>query len=231
MLFLYQRDRYFAGGDGEGYENYSNQEIPLRRTFRRLLECLDKRRKTGGKLLEIGCGYGYLLDEAQPYFTQRVGTDYSSEAVANARRFADTVIQGGVDEVGNGELFDCIIATHVIEHVYHPREFVQSLVEKLNSGGCLLIAAPDFGSFWRKMLGNRWPSFKFPEHVQYFDSKTLPRLMHECGLLALESIPYPHAFPLPLIASKIGLRLPKALDRFSFWLPATTIAYVGVKNG
>ncbi|WP_315809181.1 class I SAM-dependent methyltransferase [Pseudomonas sp. C9-3] len=231
MLLLYQRDRYFAGGEDEGYSNYSNQEVPLRRTFRRLLECMDKGGRTGGRLLEIGCGYGYFLDEAKPYFARRVGTDYSSEAVANSRRFADFVIQGGADDVGDEEKFDCIVAIHVVEHVYDPRKFVQSLLEKLNSGGSLILAAPDFGSYWRKLMGNRWPSFKFPEHVQYFSSETLSRLMGECGLEGLEGIPYPHAFPLPLIASKFGLKLPAVFDRFNLWLPSTTVAYVGTKNG
>jgi SAM-dependent methyltransferase len=230
MLSLYQNDDYFTGGDGDGYESYSDQEEALRRTFRRLLTHLEKRGKTGGSLLEIGCGFGYLLDEARPFFSHRVGTDYSANAVRHSRQFADQICHGGVEAVPQDERFDCVIATHVIEHVYRPRDFVEALVKKLKPGGTLLIAAPDFGSFWRKIMGNRWPSFKFPEHVLYFDAHTLSRLMKECGLSSVEDVPYPHAFPLPLIASKFGVKLSGALGQYNMWLPATTVACIGENN-
>lgn len=229
MLKHYAHDQYFSGRT-HGYADYAVQEPSLRRTFRRLLQTLVQHIGTGGALLEIGCGYGYLLDEACPYFRHRVGTDFSSEAVSMAKRKADDVYQGGVDAVPNTEVFDCVIATHVIEHVYQPHEFIKSLLKHLRPGGYLLIAAPDMGSFWRKLMGSRWPSFKLPEHVHYFTRSTLVRLLEDCGVHHPVTIPYPHAFPLPLIASKLGIGLPDFLSRYSLWLPATTIAIMGVKE-
>ncbi|GLR14026.1 hypothetical protein GCM10007907_28160 [Chitinimonas prasina] len=228
MLAHYANDQYFSG-DQHGYNNYAAQAPALRATFRRLLQTLAKQGRTGGSLLEIGCGFGYLLHEAQPYFTRRVGTDFSAEAVRTAQTHADAVYAGGVAAVPSGELFDCIIATHVIEHTYHPREFIRDLLLHLRPGGSLIIAAPDAGSFWRKLMGYRWPSFKLPEHVLYFDQCTLHRLLAECGLETLQTVPYPHAFPLPLIAAKLGLTLPASLGRHALWLPKTTIAIAGVK--
>jgi len=230
MLGLYQQDRYFAGEDEAGYGDYAAQEQALRSTFRRLLRTLAERRQTGGSLLEIGCGYGYLLEQARPYFDRRVGTDFSSGAVKQARTRADHVYQGGIDAVPVSEQFDFIIATHVIEHVYHPQAFVESLLRRLRPGGRLLIAAPDMGSFWRIIMGRRWPSFKLPEHVLYFDRHSMARLLQAGGLMQVTRVPYPHAFPLPLIASKFGIGLPTSLNRYSLWLPATTIAFAGVKG-
>ena len=229
MLSLYKKDQYFSSEDDEGYGDYATQSPALRATFRRLLQNLAARGKTGGELLEIGCGYGYLLEEAKPYFSRRVGTDFSIGAVRQAQERADRVYQGGVDAVAETELFDCVIATHVIEHVYHPRAFIDALLLRLRPGGCLLIAAPDMGSFWRKLMGARWPSFKLPEHVLYFDERTLPRLLNECGIKKVEKVSYPHAFPLPLIASKLGIGLPTNLNCINLWMPATTVAFMGVK--
>ena len=79
-------------------------------------------------------------------------------------------------------------------------------------------------------MGRHWPSFKLPEHVLYFDRYTLAKLLEECGVDRPAMISYPHAFPLPLIASKLGLRLPDSLSRYSLWLPATTVAIMGVKG-
>ncbi len=229
MIAHYANNQYFSGKT-HGYVDYAAQEPALRATFRRLLWALAQRGRTGGALLEIGCGYGYLLDEARPYFNRRVGTDFSSEAVRVAKCYADEVYQGGVGAALDTEIFDCVIATHVIEHVYHPHEFVRALLKYLRPGGCLLVAAPDMGSFWRKLMGRHWPSFKLPEHVLYFDRATLTKLLEECGVEHPVVMPYPHAFPLPLIASKFGLMLPASLNRYNLWLPATTIAIMGVKK-
>jgi SAM-dependent methyltransferase len=230
MLALYRQDQYFSGNDEGGYDDYAAQELALRATFRRLLKTFAARVKTGGTLLEVGCGFGFLLDEARPYFSRRVGTDFSTRAVGIAQSRADQVHVGGIETIAESERFDCVVAVHVIEHVYHPHKFVETLLERIRPGGSLLIAAPDMGSFWRKFMGSRWPSFKLPEHVLYFDANTLEKVLRECGVQKVTRMPYPHAFPLPLIASKVGVRLPERLGRYNLWLPATTIAYTGVKG-
>lgn len=229
MLSLYQVDDYFSS-DEQGYANYAAQEPALRATFRRLLEHLASCGLTGGNLLEVGCGYGYLLEEAKPHFKRRVGTDFSAGAVEQARMRADQVFIGDISSVEDQLVFDCIIAAHVIEHVYHPYDFVKETIKRLRPGGALLLAAPDFGSYWRKLMGRRWPSFKLPEHILYFDKQTLPYLLVQGGLENIRPVPYPHAFPFGLIASKVGIRLHDIWNKYNLWLPATTVAFVGIKG-
>jgi 2-polyprenyl-3-methyl-5-hydroxy-6-metoxy-1,4-benzoquinol methylase len=108
--------------------------------------------------LEVGCGHGYLLDEAAGYFQERVGCDLAPSAVATVQS-ADAVYVGGPEAIPLEKRFDCIIATHVIEHVYEPLRFVQDLTRRLRDGGWLVLAAPDMSSFWRRLMGRRWPSF------------------------------------------------------------------------
>ena len=71
--------------------------------------------------LEVGCGYGFLLDEAKPYFDYRAGIDFSG-AVKSASERADRVYQGDLDIIPDEERFDCIILVSVIEHVHKPVE-------------------------------------------------------------------------------------------------------------
>ena len=224
----YANANYFEGGDS-GYDSYASQEQPLRMTFRRLLENLSRQGMCGGSVLDVGCGYGYFLDEAANYFEWRGGTDYSAGALERARPRADQVFQGGIEAVPADLKFDCIVALHVVEHVYDPRSFVESLYARLKPGGHLLLAAPDMGSWWRPLMGKHWPSFKYPEHVVYYDKKTLAQLMTTVPLEDHKSIPYPHAFPLNLVLSK--LRVPKLgiLDRRAVWMPATTVAIAARK--
>jgi hypothetical protein len=51
--------------------------------------------------------------------------------------------------------------------------------------------------------------------------------MKEVGLVNIQSLPYPHAFPLPLVASKLGIKLPSKLSNLNLWMPATTLALYG----
>ncbi len=226
MQALYRQDDYFSSGDDRGYSGYDAQEEALRRTFARLLRWLDQHGMSGGRLLEVGAGYGYLLDEAAPYFEVRHGTDYSSGAVQRAAAVSDRMFHGGLESVPAQETYNLIIANHVIEHVYQPHDFVRRARELLSPGGHLLLSTPDAGSFWRMLMRSRWPSYKLPEHVLYFDFSSLTRLMEGGGAQQVRRVPYPHAFPLELIASKLRLKAPASIERLSLWLPRTTVAAI-----
>src|SRR5438128_1812926 len=81
-------------------------------------------------------------------------------------------------------------------------------------------------------MGRRWPSFKAPEHVVYFDFPTLSLLIHQAGLNPVRRLPYPHAFPFGLIVAKFGFALPSLRAHLKIWVPATTLAaYVRLPNG
>jgi 2-polyprenyl-3-methyl-5-hydroxy-6-metoxy-1,4-benzoquinol methylase len=227
MMESYRKDNYFEGDKG-GYDSYLEQETALRATFKRLMQNLRQRGIKGHSLLEIGCGYGYLLDAAKHDFAIRVGTDFSANAVTQAEKSGARVYRGGVENLPDGETFDCVVLTHVIEHVYEPEAFLRSLKEKVAVGGRIVVATPDMGSLWRSALGKRWPSFKMPEHILYFDYRSLAALMQRVGFTHLQSVPYPHAFPLTLIASKLNLRLPKAFESINLWIPGTTLAISGI---
>ena len=222
----YAEDTYFGGdGGAAGYADYADQEGSLRQTFRRLLGRLDANGLCGGRLLEIGCGYGYFLDEARPYFDQRVGTELSLGAARHAKNCADEIVVGGVEALPDESLFDCIAALHVIEHVYRPTDFVRKAARHLKPGGVMVLAAPDMGSFWRIFMGRRWPSFKFPEHIAFYDRRTLPALMRDAALCEPQPIPYVHDFPLTEILRKLGMASPDFAKQISVPLPATTICF------
>lgn len=184
---------------------------------------------TGGRLLEVGCAYGFFLDEARGHFEWRSGTDYSEAAARRARSLADAVYLGGLGEIPAGERYDCAVLIHVIEHIYRPRELVAGLLERLRPGGWVVLAAPDMGSVWRLLMGRSWPFFKVPEHVTYFSRRSLAALLAAAGCRRVVPLPYASSFTGDLIGEKLGLRLPAWLARRRFRLPATTVACAGRK--
>jgi 2-polyprenyl-3-methyl-5-hydroxy-6-metoxy-1,4-benzoquinol methylase len=228
MQEAYRQSSYYEGGTcGYADTSYTAQERALRATFKRLLRNLVKRGLAGGDLLEIGCGYGYLLDEARSLFNRRVGTEFSEQGAEIAGATGAEVFVGGIEQVPRERKFDCVVVTQVIEHVYEPLTFVNQLASYVKSGGHIVVATPDIGGVLRKAMGRRWPSFKAPEHVLYFDFRTLSALMYQAGLTNVRRLPYPHAFPLGLIAAKFGLTTSPLLSRLKVWVPATTVAAYG----
>jgi SAM-dependent methyltransferase len=228
MEHVYRQPSYYEGGTcGYSDTSYISQESALRATFKQLLHNLTRRGLNGGQLLEVGCGYGYLLDEARSFFDRCFGTEFSPEvaAIAGARGFE--VFVGGVEQVPADLKFDCVIATQVIEHIYTPLLFLNQLVDRTRPGGHIVLATPDMGGVLRKVMGRRWPSFKIPEHVVYFDFPTLSSLMRQAGLDAVCRLPYLHAFPAGLIAAKFGMALPPSIARLNIWVPTTTVAAYG----
>jgi 2-polyprenyl-3-methyl-5-hydroxy-6-metoxy-1,4-benzoquinol methylase len=195
------------------------------------LRALRARGAAGGDLLEVGCGPGYLLDEARDYFNRCAGVELSPEAAVEARQRTAADIYEGNEKIPPDRRFDCIIATHVIEHIYDPVAFASELAGRLRPGGVMVLAAPDMGSIFRRVMGRRWPSFKYPEHVSFFDRDTLPQLLLKAGLGAIEPLPYPHAFPLALVLSKFGLSGPAWTANVDVTLPATTVCFMGRLEG
>jgi SAM-dependent methyltransferase len=228
MQEAYRQSSYYEGGAcGYADTSYTDQESALRSTFKAFLHNLAGRGLIGGDLLEIGCGYGYLLDEARSFFPRRTGTEFSAQGAEMARETGAEVFVGGVEQIPPDAKFDCIIATQVIEHIYEPLSFVKQLVGRTKPGGHIILATPDIGGALRKLMRRRWPSFKVPEHVLYFDYVTLSSLMYRAGLGDVHRLPYPHAFPSGLIAAKFGLNVPSWLKDFNIWVPATTVAAYG----
>ena len=226
MFRAYRDDGYFEGA-GPGYSSYLAQEPTLRRTFRRLLADLERHGMTGGRLLEVGCAYGFFLDEARGKFERREGTEFSRAAAERAGQRADRVLLGGLEQLGGEERYRLAACIHVIEHVYDPVAFVARLREHLEPGGWLILATPDMGGFWRPLLGRRWPFYKMPEHVSYFDRRSLARLLEAGGFGDVRPLPYASYFSLDLVVEKLGQRLTGPLGRLQLRLPATTVALAG----
>jgi 2-polyprenyl-3-methyl-5-hydroxy-6-metoxy-1,4-benzoquinol methylase len=190
---------------------------------------LKLRGMTSGKLLEVGCGYGYFLDEAKDFFSFRAGTELSGKTGTHAQQMTGSeIFIGNINTLpSHFKSFDTIVLINVIEHIYAPVEFLQVLLQRLGDNGTIVIATPDIGSFWYTLMKKRWPSFKIPEHVVFYTEKTLFSLLERAGFHKIEKVPFQHAFPLNVIVSKLGIHSQKASCRKSIWLPRTMIALAG----
>lgn len=134
-------------------------------------------------LLEVGCGRGNMLLEARNRGYQIHGREFSTDAarVANLKLGADVV---RVDAIGEEtfpqQSFDVCILADVIEHVRDPAGFLQTICRLLKPGGVVFIATPSTDSWSAKLLGWNWMEYK-PEHLFFFNPKTITRLLENAG--------------------------------------------------
>lgn len=221
MTRQYLSDGYYSD-DAAGYVDYAAQEKSLAAGFRALLAELHRRGLTGGRLLEVGSGYGYFLREARDYFDECVGIEMSRKAAEAAAQHGATVYPR-LDDVPAATSFDFVFASHVIEHVYDPVPFTRRLLDRLKPQGVLFYSAPDMGSLWRKAMGRRWPSFKYPEHVSFYDADSLQLLLQKAGGVRPRRIASLDRFLLGDVCAKMNVPAPDLFKRLVIPLPATSI--------
>lgn len=221
---LYGDDYFGSSQAGVGYGDYASQEEEYLATF-----ADDVRRirafAPGGSLLEVGCGFGFFLQQAAEASFEIWGIDASERAVAeSARRFPGRVFRGAVGEVPElaDRHFDVIFAAHLIEHISEPRPFVEDLAGRLAPGGHLVLVTPNVRSLLARVSGARWVSFKIPEHVVFYAPETIGRLLRNCGLEVRAVDPAYQFYRLPFLMQRVR-ELLRPADRlippFERWAP------------
>ncbi len=164
-------------------------EVPnLRRTYGRYLGRA-KAHCNGESLLEVGCGNGFMLEEAlaQGYHEVR-GVEPSRDAIAAA---APSVRDRIVPDIMRPELFeggefDTACLFQVFDHLPEPGALLDQIHSVLSPGGVLLCLNHNVQSASARILGERSPIVDI-EHCYLYSPRTMSMLMEKHGFDVLES--------------------------------------------
>jgi len=194
----YTRD-YFSGQHADGYGDYLGSEKVLRREFARTVSVV-RRYCPGGRLIELGCAYGFFLQEARPFF-EVAGIELSHDAATYARLAGLDVLAGIADETNLQRLgpADAIVLLDVIEHLPDPRATLALAARHLNPGGIILVTTGDFSSLYARLSGCHWRLMTPPQHLWFFTPESMRRMADGLGL-QVEALDHPgKVVPLSLI--------------------------------
>lgn len=170
-------DRYICMVD----EGYIKEEPGRRAASRKILSRIERYKKKG-RLLDIGCTTGFLLDEARKRGWKTSGVEISSWASRYAgEKYGLDVINGSLKKASFPDRsFDVIVMLDVLEHLPNPKETLLEIRRVLKDSGILYISTPDISSFMSRLLKARWWGIsKF--HLYYFSRLTLDKMLDASG--------------------------------------------------
>lgn len=190
LISLYSKqycDEHFAvGGDPDSPEFRKRLSLETHRI--RFFRGIKKR----GKVLDIGCGYGYFLAACSNYGYEVQGLDISEWASHHATKKLGLPISiGHMNEMEfPPHCFDIITMWHFLEHTLDPRNAILRARDWLKGDGILIVDVPNHEGTDARKNWKAWDGWDLPYHFFHFTPQTLKGLLTECGFHVVRSKDY-----------------------------------------
>jgi 2-polyprenyl-3-methyl-5-hydroxy-6-metoxy-1,4-benzoquinol methylase len=194
----YYQDRYAnvksenwsdANAIHPGYKNISDR---LRKSVRSYLTPFQRR------VIDIGCGPGFLLGELKPLGFDCFGLDFNPDVIQIAREHFQIQAQVGraEDLITMGQRFDLALLVHVLEHVEDPLTLLKNIHRLLNPQGILFVDLPNRTRFSlnRSLTKGELGEGEYPpHHLTFWSTRGLANALEQTGFFVLECRPHPFA--------------------------------------
>lgn len=173
-------------GNYEGF--YVRQNLAFR--IKSFLEGLRLRRITSsikypGRILDVGCASGDLLDTAKKYCNNikfLEGFDISEAAVRSARKKGYKVYVSSAEKINlKRKYYDVIILQQVIEHLHDPGLVLKKLNFLLKDQGIIIIETPNPNSIDRFVFGCFWEGYHIPRHFNLWNILGMKKMLLNAG--------------------------------------------------
>lgn len=171
-----------------GYPDYKTKKMfirweayPLLRNIRQFLG------KPGGRILDVGCSFGFFMDVARQTGYEVQGIEVSEQASAFARDELglDVRTWNLAEAQFDAGAFDVITMWDVLEHLTDPHASLDKMHHWLKPGGILALATPNIASPLARWTRGGWEQIKPEYHLYYFTPVTLQRICEAAGFSVL----------------------------------------------
>lgn len=167
------------------------------------------------RILDAGCGDGYLLLQLHRRFAARpsmlYGCDFSRARIVEAQQRVSEAYMSVANIKAlpfTSDSFDLVMCTDVLEHVVEPERAVRELARTVKPGGLLLAAIPH-ERWWQlaRALLLRFP-LRVPGHINDLSPAWLRSLLPDWEAVRLQTLPLPGVGWLLSLHATVLLRKP-----------------------
>ncbi len=135
-----------------------------------------------GKVLDVGCGNGGLLEIAASMGCKVFGVEPNPKSARICSEKGLHVYCGTLEEARfPGMFFDTIIMSQVLEHVPSPTRTLREVHRIMKPGGRLCVYCPSLDSYLRTLFKRYWHGWHIPFHFYFYTHITLAKLVEDAG--------------------------------------------------
>lgn len=144
------------------------------------------------RVFDLGCGNGAVAARLERAGYSLTGVDPSEEGIRRAHEHhpnLDLYVRSAYDNLADefGQ-FPVVISLEVVEHVYRPREYANTLYNLASSGGRAIISTPYHGYLKNLLIALKggWGTTHYNPlwrggHIKIWNQKTLAELLEGVG--------------------------------------------------
>jgi 2-polyprenyl-3-methyl-5-hydroxy-6-metoxy-1,4-benzoquinol methylase len=185
-IFTKQKTNFDSGTSKSSF--YEQNKLYLQKLFQPLIQKVIKY-KPRGKILDVGCSTGILLN----LLIEKGFSVYGIEPNKNAfllahKKLGNKVFHGYLKQfmINNQQKFDIIIYNHVLEHIKIVAEELMLAKSILNKNGLLIIGVPNTQNIIFYLRKKYWESLKPNEHLWHFSKNYLISYLESKGFKILD---------------------------------------------
>lgn len=199
FLSEYYANSYYQDPHGTYSSNYSTEELLRINLRNEILIHTVGQPINKGKVLDIGCGEGFLLSKLMELNYDALGIDFNDYGVGvHNSKALPLFIKGNIYEIiknfhAKNNEFETIYLNNVLEHVLEPELLLIDIKKILTNSGKLVISVPnDFSDL--QMLMKRSNKFEreywvsSPDHLNYFNHSSLESLVSSYNFELIKQI-------------------------------------------
>jgi SAM-dependent methyltransferase len=195
----------FVAADRESYRSWYEHFVApsyeaihpgYRFTIAKIRQAAGYLKPGSNRVLDVGCGAGYLLVDLQRCGFECLGIDFNEDLVRAANeQFGVPAVLGDIRDLRTlGRQFDLILLSHVLEHLDQPMQLLLDIREVLAPGGYLVIEIPNRNWFSvgqsLKSGTCAWDNYP-PHHLTFWSAASLRGALQRAGFQVRECLARP----------------------------------------
>jgi SAM-dependent methyltransferase len=135
-----------------------------------------------GRVLDVGCGYGFFLRPMKEKGWEVHGVEPDSAAAERGCREGLDIFTGFIDQAHYPSgYFDYVRSNHSFEHVHNPREALREMRRVIKPSGYLFIGVPNLKGLAARFFGTYWWHLGAPVHTFGYCPESLEKLLASEG--------------------------------------------------